>query len=66
MHVLEYPSVVLLETMNNPNNFEILRFEFIYNFSNGLLVNKIWRKHVQSKQAVDKMLAWLHWHFDFT
>jgi hypothetical protein len=66
MHVLEDPFAVLLETINSPNIFEILRFKFIYNFSNELLVNKLWSKHVQSKQAVDKMLAWLHWHFDFT
>jgi hypothetical protein len=66
VHVLKDPFAVLLETVNSPNIFEILRFEFIYNFSNGLSVNRLWSKHVQSKQAVDKMLAWLHWHYDFT
>ena len=65
MHVLEYPFAILLETINSPNIFEILRLKFIYNFSNGLSVNMLWSKHVLNKQAVDKMLAWLHWHFDF-
>jgi hypothetical protein len=66
VHVLEDPFAVLLETVNNPNIFEILRFEFIHNFSNGLSVNRIWSEHVQSKQKVDKMISWLHWHYDFT
>jgi hypothetical protein len=47
MHVLEDPFTVFLETVKSPNIFEILRFKFIYNFSNGLSVNRIWRKHVK-------------------
>jgi hypothetical protein len=47
MHVLEDPFAILLETINSPNIFEILRFKFIYNFSNGLSVNRLWSKHVQ-------------------
>jgi hypothetical protein len=66
VHVLEDPFAVLLETIKSPNIFEILRFEFIYNFSNGLLVNRLLRKRVKSKKTVDKMMAWLHWHYDFT
>jgi hypothetical protein len=66
MHVLEDPFAVLLETMNSPHNFEILIFEFVYNFANELSMSMIWNKHVQSKQAVDEMLAWMHWHFNLT
>ena len=65
MHVLEDPLANFLETINNPNIFEILRFKFIYNFLNGLSVNRFWRKHVLNKQVVDKMLTWVHWNFDF-
>jgi hypothetical protein len=66
MHVLEDPFAVLLEAVNNPNVFNFLRLEFIDKFLNELTVNKFWRKHVQRKKKVDKVLAWLHWHFDFT
>lgn len=66
MHMLEDQFAVLLEKINSANIFEILRFKFVYNFSNELLVNKLWRNHVQSKQTLDEMLGWLHWHFDFT
>jgi hypothetical protein len=66
MHVLEDPFAVLLEAVNNPNVFNFLRFEFIDKFLNDLSVNKLWSKHVQRKKKVDKVLAWLHWHFDFT
>jgi hypothetical protein len=47
-HVLEYLFAVLLETMNNPKIFKFLRFRFICNFSNELLMNKLWSEHVQS------------------
>jgi hypothetical protein len=66
MHVLEDPFAVLLEVVKNPNVFNFGGLEFIDNFFNELTVNKIWRKHVQRKQKVDKFLAWFHWHFDFT
>jgi hypothetical protein len=66
MHVLEDPFAVLLEAVNNPNVFNFLRFEFIDKFLNELSVNKLWSKHVQRKKTMDKVLAWLHWHFDFT
>jgi hypothetical protein len=52
MHVLEDPFAVLLETINSPNILEILRFKFIYNFSNELLVNRFWNKYVQSNQSI--------------
>jgi len=38
VHVLKDTFVVFLETVNSPNIFEILRFEFIYNFLNGLSI----------------------------
>jgi hypothetical protein len=65
MHVLEDPFVVLLEAVNGPNAFNFLRFEFIDKFLNELSINKLWRKHVQRKKTVDKMIAWLNWHYDF-
>ena len=65
MHVLEDPFAILLEKINSPNIFEILRFTFIYNFLDGLSVNRIWSKHVQRNLALDKTLAWLHWHYYF-
>jgi hypothetical protein len=65
VHVLEDPFAVLLEAVNSPNVFNFLRFEFIDKFLNELSVNRLWSKHVQRKQTVDKMLAWLHWHYDF-
>jgi hypothetical protein len=49
-HVLEDPFVVLLETMNSPNIFKFLRFRFICNFSNELLMKRLWSEHVQSRQ----------------
>jgi hypothetical protein len=60
MHVLEDPFAVFLEMINNTIIFEILRFRSKCNFSNELLINKIWSKHMQIKQAVDKMMAWMH------
>jgi hypothetical protein len=66
MNVLEDPFVFLLEAVNNPNVFNFLRLEFIDKFFNELTVNNFWRNHVQRNQKVDKVLAWLHWHFDFT
>jgi hypothetical protein len=65
-HILEDPFEILLEEMNSPNVFNFLRFGLMDEFLNELSVSRIWRKLVQSKQTVDKMLAWLHWHFDFT
>jgi hypothetical protein len=41
IHVLGHPFAASLETMSIPNNFETLRFKFIYNFSDGLPVNRI-------------------------
>jgi hypothetical protein len=66
MHVLEDPFVVLLEAVDSLNVLNILTFEFIDNFFNELSVNKILSKHVKRKKTVDRMLAWLHWHYDFT
>jgi hypothetical protein len=66
VHILEDPFVILLEEMNSPNVFNFLRFGFMDEFLNELSVSRIWSKLVQSKQTVDKMLAWLHWNFDFT
>jgi hypothetical protein len=66
IHVLEDPFAAFLETTNNPNISRSLKFKFICNLSNELLMNRIWDKHVQRKQAVDKMMEWLHWHFHFT
>ena len=66
MHVLEDPFAVLLEATNSLNAFDFLRFELIDKFLNDLSINRLWSKHVQRKQKVDKVLAWLHWHFDFT
>jgi hypothetical protein len=60
VHVLEDPFAVLLEVTNNHNVFYFLRFEFIDKFLNDLSVNKLWSKHVQRNQKVDKVLAWLH------
>jgi hypothetical protein len=66
MYVLEDPFAVLLEVANNLNVFNFLRFEFIDTFLNDLSINKIWSKHVKRNQKVDKVLAWLHFHFEFT
>jgi hypothetical protein len=65
-HILEDPFAILLEEMNNTNVFNFLRFGFMDVMLNELAVRWIWSKLVQSRQTVDKMLAWLHWHFDFT
>jgi hypothetical protein len=65
-YILEDPFAILLEVIKNPNVFYFLRFGLMDKFSNELSVNRIWSKLVRSKQTVDKMLAWLHWHFDFT
>ena len=65
VYFLEDLFTFLLEAENNPNVFNFLRFEFIDKFLNELTVNKLWRKHVQRKKKVDKVLAWLHWHFEF-
>ena len=40
VHVLEDPFAVLLEAVNSPNVFNLLRFEFIDRFLNELLVNR--------------------------
>ena len=66
VHVLEDPFAILLEAVNSPNVFDFLRFGFMDEFLNELSVKKIWNKQVQRKQTVDKMLSWLHWHYDFT
>jgi hypothetical protein len=66
VHVLEDSFAVFLEAVNSPIVFDLLRFEFIDKFLNGLSVNRLWSKNVQIKQTVDKILAWLHWHYDFT
>jgi hypothetical protein len=66
VHVLEETFALLVEATNSPNVFNFLRFEFIDKFLNDLSVNMRWIKHVQRNQKVDKVLAWLHWHFDFT
>jgi hypothetical protein len=66
VHILEDPFAVLLKAVNSPNVFNFLRFGFMDEFLNELSVSRIWNKIVKSKQTLDKMLAWLHWHFDFT
>jgi hypothetical protein len=66
MYVMEDPFAVLLEAERSPNVFNFLRFEFIDKFLNDLSVNRFWSKQVKRKKKVDKVLAWLHWHFDFT
>jgi hypothetical protein len=66
IHFLEDPFAVLLEAVNSPNVFNFLRFKFIDKFLNELSVNKLWSKHVQRNQTMDKILAWLHWHFSIT
>ena len=66
MHVFKDPFAVLLEAVNNPHVCNFLRFEFVDKFLNELSINRLWRKHVKRKQIVDKVIAWLHWHFDFT
>jgi hypothetical protein len=66
VHILEDPFAILLEEINSPNVFSFLRFGFMDEFLNELSVNRIWIKLVQSKQTVAKILAWLHWNFDFT
>jgi hypothetical protein len=60
VHVLEDPFVVFLEAVNSSNVFNFLRFGFMDEFLNELSVSRIWSKLVQSKQIVDKILAWLH------
>ena len=64
--VLEDPFTILFEEMNNTNVFNFLRFGFMDVMLNELAVRWIWIKLVQSRWIVDKMIAWLHWHFDFT
>jgi hypothetical protein len=66
MYVVEDPFAVLLEAENSPNVFNFLRFERIDKVLNDLSVNGLWSKNVQRNQKVDKVLAWLHWNFDFT
>jgi hypothetical protein len=70
VHVLKDPFAVLLEAVNNPNVFNFLRFGFMDEFLNELSVKRLWSKHVQRKQTVDKMLHGcigimisLDWHF---
>ena len=65
VHVLEDPFVFLLEVVNSPNGCYFLKFEFIDRFLNELSVNRFWNKHVQRNLALDKTLAWLHWHYYF-
>jgi hypothetical protein len=64
--VLEDPFAVLLEEVNSLNVLDFLRFGFMDGFLNKLLTKKIWNKQVKRKQTVDKMLSWMHWHYDFT
>jgi hypothetical protein len=66
VHVLEDPFAVLLEEVNNPNVLDFLRFGFMDGVLNELSTKRLWNKQVQRKQTVDKMLSWLHWHYDFT
>jgi len=66
LHLLEDSFSFLLEAVKSLNVFYFLRFEFIDKVLNGLSVNWLWSKHVQRKKKVDKVLAWLHWHFDFS
>jgi hypothetical protein len=66
MHVFDDPFAVLLEAINNPNVFDFLRFEFVDKILNELSKNRLWSKHVQRNKTVDKVIAWLHWNFDFT
>jgi hypothetical protein len=49
IHMLEDPFAALLETTNNPNISGSLKFKFICNLSNELLMNRLWSKHVQRK-----------------
>jgi hypothetical protein len=65
MHALEDPFAVLLETINSPNILELLRIKFICNSPKELLVRRFWNKYVKRNLTLDKMLAWLHWHYDF-
>jgi hypothetical protein len=62
---LEDPFAALLEAVNNPNIFDFLRFGFMGEFLRGLLAKKLWDKQVQRKHTVDKLLTWLHLHYDF-
>jgi hypothetical protein len=64
IHALEDPFAVLRETINNPNILELLRIKFICNFPK-LLVSRFWNKYVQRNLVLDKILACLHWHYDF-
>jgi len=66
VHILKDPFVVLVEVTNSPNLFNFLRFECIDRLLNELSINNIWSEHLQRKRTMDKMIAWLHWHYDFT
>ena len=65
-HVLEDLFAVLLEEINRPNVFDFLGVGPVDEFLNELSTKKLWDKQVQRKQIVDKMMSWLHWHYDFT
>jgi hypothetical protein len=63
-HILKDPFTILLKETNSLNVFNFLKI--MDEFLNEISVSRIWSKFVQDKQTKDKMLTWLHWHFDFT
>jgi hypothetical protein len=66
IHILEDPFVSLLAKMNSTKVFDCMRFGFVEEVLSEILVSKIWSKLIKSKKIVDEMVAWLHWHFDYT
>ena len=70
LHCFEDPFVVFLELVNMPmfldfvNNHFVFKLLFDWSLSRYfiLLLNKV----IQGSQPLDKILAWLHWVFDFT
>jgi hypothetical protein len=61
----QYPFATFLEIMNGPKFLNLVNIEFdefqLREFSLSILI-----KDTKGIQPVDKVLAWLHWHFCFT
>jgi len=69
LHSYDDPFVVCLEIVSRPEFADFVKFEFVCKFLFELPLSGVFfsppNKHIQGGKLVDKMLAWLHWVFDF-
>jgi hypothetical protein len=70
VHPYEDPFVASLELVSGPNFSYFVNIEFVFKFLDELPLSEVFflsmNKDMQEVQPMKKMLAWLHWIFDFT